>query len=177
MKTKIFPGRDFAKTRLSLYAILNIAMIGLLIINSVFTLKKGIGLYALLSVLILILVSCVLLLIEFIIYIPQTKANLKKISAGAGMLLLLILLTYANLYYLIYRLKGEKAFSFTGKNLSGDDFLYYSITSFTTTGYGDITSIGVFSNAIAASEMLIGMVTNSILMAVITAKLFKKLQN
>ncbi|RFU67903.1 two pore domain potassium channel family protein [Peribacillus saganii] len=177
MKTKILPGRDFEKKRLTLYAILNIGIIGLLIIYSIFTLKKGIGLYTLLLVLILVLISCLLLLFEFIIYIPQTGANLKNISIGSGLLLSLTILTYANLYYLIYRIKGEKAFSFTGENLSGDDFLYYSITTFTTTGYGDITSIGIFSNALAASEMLIGMITNSILMAVITAKLVKKLQN
>ncbi|UAL50236.1 hypothetical protein K8L98_13220 [Metabacillus dongyingensis] len=54
--------------------------------------------------------------------------------------------------------------------------MYYSITTFTTTGFGDITSIGVISNMIAASEMLIGFIISTLFMAIITSKLIKNLK-
>jgi voltage-gated potassium channel len=148
---------------------------GLLIGNSFLESHRETWIYLLCFILFLALIICIYLLIEFIIVIPTTDERLINICVGSGLLLSLILLTYSNLYYLIYLIKDKKAFSFSGDHLSGNDFLYYSITTFTTTGYGDITSIGVISNAIAASEMLIGMISNTILMAIITAKLIKNL--
>ncbi|WP_420812928.1 ion channel [Peribacillus acanthi] len=92
-------------------------------------------------------------------------------------MLSLFLITYANLYFQVYKLYGKKAFTFSGNKLSGNDFIYYSITSFTTTGFGDITSIGAITNILAASEMILGMITNTIFMAILTSKLITKLNN
>lgn len=177
MKKNLFHKGEFDKGKLYKYFFLDALVILLLIISSVFNIKESVVLYVLLITFILLLILCVYLLVEFIILIPNTTACLANICIGSGLLLTLILTTYANLYFQVYQLKGDKAFVFTGKHLSGDDFLYYSITTFTTTGYGDITSIGLTSNALAASEMLIGMVSNTILMAVLTARLLKTLKN
>lgn len=177
MKKSFFRKGEFDKDKLYTYFALNALVILLLIVTSVFNIKGRVVVYVLLVILMLLLIFCVYLLIEFVILIPNTKACLTNICIGSGLLLSLILATYANLYLQVYQLKGDKAFAFTGKHLSGDDFLYYSITTFTTTGYGDITSIGLISNALAASEMLVGMISNTILMAVLTAKLLKSLKN
>lgn len=177
MKKKLFLKGEFNKDKLYKYLILNVLGMFLLIISSLFNIKEGFGFYVLLVTLILLLTICIYLLIEFIILIPNTRACLKNICIGSGLLLSLILITYANLYLQIYQIKGDKAFIFKGRHLSGNDFLYYSITTFTTTGYGDITSIGVISNVLAASEMLVGMISNTIFMAILTAKLLKNLKN
>lgn len=172
---KQFLRREFNKDKLYSYLILNVIVVILLLVNSFLHFKQDVWIYVLCVVLLLLLIICFYLLVEFIILIPKTDACLSNICVGSGLLLSLILFTYSNLYFLIYLLKGKKAFSFSGDHLSGNDFLYYSITTFTTTGYGDITSIGLISNAIAASEMLIGMLSNTILMAILTSKLIKNL--
>ncbi|MFC0271399.1 ion channel [Metabacillus herbersteinensis] len=172
---KRFLMREFNKEKLYIYLFLNFMVAGLLIANSFLGSNREFWIYILCVLLLLVFIICLYLLIEFIILIPTTDARLINICLGSSLLLSLILLTYSNLYYLIYLIKGKKAFSFSGDHLSGNDFLYYSITTFTTTGYGDITSIGIFSNSIAASEMLIGMISNTILMAIITSKLIKNL--
>lgn len=177
MKKSLFSKGEFNTNKLYKYFALNVLVILLLIVSAILNIKENAVLYVLLVSFILLLILCIYLLVEFVILIPNTMACLTNICIGSGLLLSLILTTYANLYLQVYQLKGDKAFAFTGKHLSGDDFLYYSITTFTTTGYGDITSIGLISNALAASEMLVGMVSNTILMAVLTAKLLKTLKN
>jgi voltage-gated potassium channel len=175
MKKNIFLKKEFNKERLFLYFGLNVLVILYLIASSVFHFKEGIGVYVSLVTLTILLLGCIYLLFEFIILIPTTTANLKNICIGSSLLLSLILFTYANLFLQVYWIRGKSAYSFSGKHLSGNDFLYYSITTFTTTGYGDITSISIISNALAASEMLLGMVSNTIFMAIITSKLIKGL--
>lgn len=177
MKKSFFRKGEFDKDKLYIYFSLNALVILLLIVTSIFNINGRIVVYVLLVILMLLLILCIYLLVEFVILIPNTTACLTNICIGSGLLLSLILATYANLYLQVYQLKGDKAFAFTGKHLSGDDFLYYSITTFTTTGYGDITSIGLISNALAASEMLVGMISNTILMAVLTSRLLKTLKN
>lgn len=177
MKKNLFPKGEFNKNKLYKYFALNVLVILLLVVISIYNIKEGVVVYVLLASFILLLILCIYLLIEFVILIPNTPARVTNICIGSGLLLSLILTTYANLYLQVYQLKGDKAFAFTGKHLSGDDFLYYSITTFTTTGYGDITSIGLTSNALAASEMLVGMISNTILMAVLTSRLLKSLKN
>lgn len=177
MLSKFSSNREFNKKKLYVYFFLTILVSFLFMVNSFLNIEKKVLNYCILAVLILMLFICIFLLIEFIRLIPKTTSSLTNICIGSGLLLCLFLITYANLYFQVYRLKGENAFNFTGDRLSGNDFLYFSITTFTTTGYGDITSIGLISNVLAASEMLIGMISNTILMAIITSKLIKKLGN
>jgi voltage-gated potassium channel len=176
MKGEFFQKGEFKKRKLYLYLILNLLVILLLIVSSKFHIKGGFWGYFSLGILLLILLFSTYLLIEFIIFIPATNAKLSSICIGSGLLLSLIIFTYANLYHLIYLIQGHRAFKFTGKHLDGDDFAYYSITTFTTTGFGDITSIGFISNILAGTEMLLGMLANTVLMAIITAKLIKNLK-
>ncbi|MGG4489188.1 ion channel [Metabacillus idriensis] len=166
--------REFNKKKLYTYLALNIFMISLLLAETF--LPLDIPHNILFAALFVMLLICLYFLFEFIISIPKTEESLQSIFTGSGLLLTLIITTYANLYIQIYRIKGEKSFKFSGKELSGDDFLYYSITTFTTTGFGDITSIGVVSNMIAASEMLIGFIISTLFMAIITSKLIKNLK-
>ncbi|TYR80633.1 two pore domain potassium channel family protein [Priestia megaterium] len=177
MKQTFFHIREFNKKKLYMYFFLNMLVVALLIFTSTFKIKEGIGFTVLVGALVFLLLICMYLLIEFIILIPTSPASIKNICIGSILLLTLILMTYASLYLHVYRAKGKKAFVFTGESLSVNDFLYYSITTFTTTGYGDITSIGIISNILAASEMLMGFITSTILMAILTAKLIKKLGN
>ncbi|TDL83082.1 ion channel [Peribacillus frigoritolerans] len=166
--------REFNKKKLYIYLALNFFMITLLLTETFLTLD--IPHTILFAALLVMLLICLYFLFEFIISIPKTEESLQSIFTGSGLLITLIITTYANLFMQIYRIKGEKSFKFSGKELSGDDFLYYSITTFTTTGFGDITSIGVLSNMIAASEMLIGFIISTLFMAIITSKLIKNLK-
>lgn len=166
--------REFNKNKLIIYSILNMILITLLIIGANVNIQQGIWGDFVFALLLLMLIVCLYLLFEFITSIPNTSARLASICVGSGLLLCLIIMSYANMYLQIHQLNGDN--SFTGKNLTWDDFLYYSITTFTTTGYGDISSIGKLSNFVAASEMLVGFFSNTILMAILTAKLIQKLK-
>jgi voltage-gated potassium channel len=83
-----------------------------------------------------------------------------------------MIITYADIYLQIYHLKGGQTFS--GTYLTGEDFLYYSITTFTTTGYGDVSSSHIVSNAVASLEMITGFMSNTLLMGILTARLLNK---
>ncbi|PLR68706.1 ion channel [Bacillus sp. UMB0893] len=169
----MFGKREFNKKKLFIYVALNLVMIALLLAETF--LHMNIPVFFL-FILFVLLSVCIYLLFEFIISIPKTEESLQSIFTGSGLLISLIITTYANLYLQVYRMKGEKAFKFSGEELSGNDFMYYSITTFTTTGFGDITSIGMLSNIIAASEMLTGFIISTLFMALLTSKLVKNLK-
>ncbi|WP_191565610.1 ion channel [Metabacillus idriensis] len=169
----MFGKREFNKKKLFIYVALNLVMIALLLAETF--LHMNIPAFFL-FILFVLLSVCIYLLFEFIISIPKTEESLQSIFTGSGLLISLIITTYANLYLQVYRMKGEKAFKFSGEELSGNDFMYYSITTFTTTGFGDITSIGMLSNMIAASEMLTGFIISTLFMALLTSKLVKNLK-
>ncbi|WP_191561479.1 ion channel [Metabacillus idriensis] len=169
----MFEKREFNKKKLFIYVALNLVMIALLLAETF--LHMNIPAFFL-FILFVLLSVCIYLLFEFIISIPKTEESLQSIFTGSGLLISLIITTYANLYLQVYRMKGEKAFKFSGEELSGNDFMYYSITTFTTTGFGDITSIGMLSNMIAASEMLTGFIISTLFMALLTSKLVKNLK-
>jgi voltage-gated potassium channel len=162
------------RKKLIVYAFFNVLLVILLFVDGSLMKMKGDWEYVSLAGLLLLFVICIYLLINFIKKIPRSSARLSYIIMGTGLLIGLILLSYANLYQQIYRIYGTKAF--TGKSLASNDFLYFSITTFTTTGYGDITSVGFISNAVSASEMLFGCIINTILMAVLTSILLKRLK-
>ncbi|WP_051827124.1 MULTISPECIES: ion channel [Metabacillus] len=170
----MFSKYDFTKKKLFLYMILNVLMISLLVIESMFEITASS--IIMITLITAVLAVCYYFLFEFIVAVPKTEERLQSIFIGSGLLLMLIITGYANLYFQIYGFYGDKAFKFSGEQLSGNDFLYYSITTFTTTGFGDITSIGVISNAAAASEMLMGFIVSTLFMAVITSKLVTNLK-
>lgn len=160
----------FIKKKLVFYTFLNFGLVTLLFDEGMIKKEGHNVVFSFLFVLIL----CTYLFIDFIRKIPRNNARLSHLLIGTGLLISLIILSYSNLYLQTYRIYGSKAF--TGKTLSSGDFLYYSITTFTTTGYGDITSVGTISNALAASEMLFGGIINTILIAVLTSILLNRLK-
>jgi voltage-gated potassium channel len=121
---------------------------------------------------ILFLPVCIYLLYKFLVDIPGSLDSILKLLSCSLLMLSIVLLTYSNLYLSIYKQYGHSAFS--GPNLTADDFIYYSVTTFTTTGYGDITSTCSLSYAAAASEMLLGFLSSTIFMAILAAKIARK---
>ncbi|WP_409294064.1 potassium channel family protein [Peribacillus sp. SCS-26] len=166
--------KEFTRKSLVLYLALNMLLTALLVVSSVFLRDKEEWNYVMLISLLFLLVYGMYLLYRFTTLIPAAKISLSRLCLGCGLLLGMIMLVYANLYLQVYELRDGRAF--TGRSLNGDDFLYFSITTFTTTGYGDITAVGPISKAVAASEMLLGFVSNAIFMTILAAKLVTKLK-
>ena len=149
------------------YLIMVILLFCLLFFNQ---LAKGWA-YILL-VLVLILFSLTIwLLFQLLMQIPKSAKTLRMIVFCISQLILCVIFSYANFYHLLYELRGKVAFQ--GSSLKANDFIYYSVTTFTTTGYGDITSIGPISNMVAASEMLMGYTISTVIMGVIATKIYQ----
>lgn len=73
-------------------------------------------------------------------------------------------LAFANTYHLIYLLYGNTSFT----NIDDTDikhFYYYSFTTLTTMGYGDIVPVHPFARSLANLEGLIGQLYPAILIA------------
>lgn len=75
----------------------------------------------------------------------------------------IIIVLYANIYKNFDSL-------FSKEKLSIVDAIYYSITTFTTTGYGDIYPIHDITKIIVNSEMIIGYFFSAIVVAIIVSK-------
>ena len=75
-----------------------------------------------------------------------------------------IILLYANLYnkYIDELSSGNHSLV-----ISKIDLIYYSITTFTTTGYGDIYPISDMTKTIAASEMIAGYFFSGIMISLL----------
>ena len=83
---------------------------------------------------------------------------------GAVVVYLLVSLVFALLYHSIYLLNTETAF----KNLSSFDrkeLMYFSLTTLTTVGYGDITPALASTRSLANIEALVGQLYPAILIA------------
>lgn len=81
-----------------------------------------------------------------------------------GTCLPLLLIGYAATYYLMAHASG-KAFSI---GLSRLDALYFTVTVFTTTGFGDITARSDAARAVVTSQMLIDLIFLGIVVRFIT---------
>jgi hypothetical protein len=60
---------------------------------------------------------------------------------------------------------------------TGYPFIYYSVTTFTTTGYGDLYPLSALARSFAALEMLSGWATSTLVMALVSSKIFLRIQN
>ena len=75
---------------------------------------------------------------------------------------------YADFYF-----KLSKNYSHVFKDdmiLSAMDSVYFSITTFTTTGYGDIYPIANSAKMFVASEMIFGYIFSTFIMAILVIK-------
>jgi hypothetical protein len=83
---------------------------------------------------------------------------------GAVIVYLLIGLVFCLVYHAIYLLSDMQAF----KGLTGSDrkeFLYFSLTTLTTTGYGDIVPLWPFARSFSNLEALLGQLYPAVLIA------------
>ena len=85
---------------------------------------------------------------------------------------LLISLVFALLYQSVYQLQGDA--SFKGLSLADrKEFMYFSLVTLTTVGYGDITPAAVIARSLANFESLIGQLYPAILIAGIVTKVME----
>lgn len=75
---------------------------------------------------------------------------------------------FGMLYHEIYLDQGDKAFSFESeKTLGYPTFLYYSIVTFTTIGYGDITPLIPAARFVVGFEAMLGAIINVVFIAIL----------
>ena len=96
----MFSKYDFTKKKLFLYLILNALMISLLVIESMFEITASS--IIMITLITAVLAVCFYFLFEFIVAVPKTEERLQSIFIGSGLLLMLIVTSYANLYFQIY---------------------------------------------------------------------------
>jgi hypothetical protein len=95
---------------------------------------------------------------------------------GGILVYLLISLVFALLYESVYLLQGDASF----KGLSVADrkeFMYFSLVTLTTVGYGDITPAVVIARSLANFEALIGQLYPAILIAGIVTRVLESKTN
>ena len=83
---------------------------------------------------------------------------------GSVVVYLLAGLIFTNVFHAVYLVAGSSSFN----NISEaefKDFLYFSFTSLTTMGYGDITPVHPMARSLANFEALIGQLYPAILIA------------
>lgn len=89
--------------------------------------------------------------------------TIKRIE-GSIVAYLLFGLAFALLFHAIYMIKGHEAFNGL-RSREEDEFLYFSLTTLTTTGYGDISPVATSARSLANMESLIGQLYPAILIA------------
>jgi hypothetical protein len=94
---------------------------------------------------------------------------------GAVVVYLLLAMLFAYIFHIIFLLTGDTAFN----NISGPElkaFLYFSLTTLTTVGYGDITPVHPLARSLANFEALIGQLYPAILIARLVSMEFESSQ-
>lgn len=84
------------------------------------------------------------------------------------LLSIILVIGYANFYFKLSR-NHSHAFK-DDMILSAIDSVYFSITTLTTTGYGDIYPISNIAKMFVASEMIIGYILSTLIMATLVIK-------
>ena len=95
---------------------------------------------------------------------------------GAIIVYLLTALIFAILYHIIFLLDGQSAFRGL-MNYERSEFMYFSLTTLTTVGYGDITPVNQFARSLANLEALNGQLYPAILIARLVSMEFTTSKN
>ena len=106
-----------------------------------------------------ILLSWIVLLRTF----SEGRITIHRIM-GSIVVYLLISLMFTTIYHTVYLIRGEEAF----KGFSSFDrkeFMYFSLTSLTTMGYGDLLPAAAMARSMANLEALVGQLYPAILIA------------
>lgn len=167
-----FPAYHFTKNRIVIYLLSDLVLLAALFLSE--WLKGYLEKWLFIGLIAFIIIAHVYLIIDFIRSIPHSQAKMAHITTTTLLLIGLIILSFANVYLHIYEMYGTTMFS--GEHLTSGDFLYYSITTFTNTGYGDITPLHYLTNGIAAVEMIIGYFSGTVFMAILVWKLTQSSQ-
>lgn len=101
--------------------------------------------------------------IIFIRTFAKGHVNLHRVQ-GAIVVYLLISFVFAMIFHSIYLVNGKVAFNGLGSGLR-TEFMYFSLTTLTTVGYGDIAPVNVFARSLSNFEALIGQLYPAILIA------------
>ena len=88
--------------------------------------------------------------------LAETKVGFRTILGAISVYMILGLL-FTFLYAGIDRIQGSPFFG-TGVSVKGADFLFFSFTTLTTTGYGDLVPAGQPGRMFAGLEMLTGQI-------------------
>ena len=101
----------------------------------------------------------IILIIPFLLH--SRKVDAEDIFAVTSLYILLGM-TWSNLYYLINTFYPGSFYVSTEQNidniLSWSDFLFFSYTTLTTLGYGDITPITSHARSLAILEAITGVI-------------------
>lgn len=111
------------------------------------------------AILFIVFFALIMLLKTF----QQGEINYQRI-AGSIVVYLLIGLIFGYVFHAIYLFAGASSFNNT-KGSELKEFLYFSFTSLTTMGYGDITPVHPLARSMANFEALIGQLYPAILIA------------
>jgi len=101
--------------------------------------------------------------------VVQSEAVTRETISGAISVYLLMGLTWASAYILLDQIHPE-CFAMDAP-LSFSDYIYFSFTTLTTNGYGDIVPLGGFVRVVAALEMVVGVLYIAVLVARLVAVL------
>lgn len=85
------------------------------------------------------------------------RVTLKMVYGGLS-LYLLIGLAFAFVFALVQNLSGDPFFAGGSAEGTPNDYLYFSLSTLTTTGYGDLAAGTSLGRAFAVSEALIGQI-------------------
>jgi hypothetical protein len=75
---------------------------------------------------------------------------------GAVCVYLMIAMLFATTYTLVALVTGEPFFAQNPSTVTSTDYLYFSLVTITTTGYGDLTAAGQVGRLMAMSEAVLG---------------------
>jgi len=95
---------------------------------------------------------------------------------GAIIVYLLSGFVFALIYHIIYLLSGHAAFNGL-ITFQRTEFMYFSITTLTTLGYGDVTPVNVFARSLSNLEALNGQLYPAILIARLVSMEFATTRN
>jgi hypothetical protein len=84
---------------------------------------------------------------------------------GSIVVYLLLGMIFAYIYHAVYLIAGDSSFNNINTGNGLREFLYFSFTSLTTMGYGDITPVHPMARSVANFEALIGQLYPAILIA------------
>jgi hypothetical protein len=134
-------------------------LVVLLVIGAIFRSPSLDAIDNLLTVLYCMMLSWVVLLRTF----SDGPVTVHRVL-GAVVVYLLLSFMFALLYQTIYLIKGDVAFKGLSDG-SRKEFMYFSLTTLTTAGYGDISPALPFSRSLANMEALVGQLYPAVLIA------------